>query len=77
VKWSQSEQARRGRTIRFTRKRPGRYSNSSVTSSPIRRSVRIASPEMLLNVELLPHLKCSLQVICSGDGDEAGEHGSA
>ncbi len=27
---------------------------------------RIASPEMRLNVELLPHLKCSLQMMWSG-----------
>ena len=31
------EQVSRGRTIRFTMKRPGTYSSSSVTSAPIRR----------------------------------------
>lgn len=39
VKQSQPEQAIRGRTMRFTMKRPGTYSNSSVTSSPRRRSL--------------------------------------
>ena len=34
---SQPEQARRGRVMRFTTKRPGTYSSSSVTSSPRRR----------------------------------------
>ena len=37
TKRSQHEQVSRGRTIRFTMKRPGTYSSSSVTSSPIRR----------------------------------------
>ena len=36
---SQHEQAMRGRTIRFTTKRPGTYSSSSVTSSPSRLSL--------------------------------------
>jgi len=39
TKRSQPVQASRGRTIRFTMKRPGTYSSSSVTSSPIRRSL--------------------------------------
>ena len=39
MKQSQPEQAIRGRTIRFTMKRPGTYSSSSVTSSPKRRSL--------------------------------------
>ena len=38
VKQSQPEQAM-GRTMRFTMKRPGTYSRSSVTSSPNRRSL--------------------------------------
>jgi hypothetical protein len=36
---------------------------------------RIASPEMFLGVELLPHLICSRQAWRGGDRDEAGEHG--
>ena len=36
---------------------------------------RIASPEMLLGVEPLPHLICSRPAWRGGDGDEAGEHG--
>lgn len=40
TKRSQPEQVSRGRTIRFTMKRPGTYSSSSVTSSsPMRRSL--------------------------------------
>jgi hypothetical protein len=38
VKFSQPEQVKRGRTMRGAENRPGRYSNSSVTSSPKRRS---------------------------------------
>jgi hypothetical protein len=38
---------------------------------------RIASPEMLSDTELLPHLICSPPVGGGGDIDEAGQHGSA
>ena len=38
---------------------------------------RIASPEMLPERGLLPHLKCSPGARRSGGGDEAGEHGDA
>src|SRR6202035_168101 len=38
---------------------------------------RIASPEMLSETELLPHLICSPPVGGGGDFDEAGQHGSA
>ena len=40
-------------------------------------SLRIASLEMLPNVELLPHLKCSRPGWGRSDSDEAGEHGDA
>lgn len=39
TKRSQQAQAKRGRTMRFTMKRPGTYSSSSVVSAPIRRSL--------------------------------------
>jgi hypothetical protein len=35
---------------------------------------RIASPEMLLNINLLPHLICSFWASGSIGGYEAGEH---
>ena len=38
---------------------------------------RIASPEMLSDTELLPHLICSPPVGGGGDIDEADQHGSA
>jgi len=38
---------------------------------------RIASPEMLPERGLLPHLKCSPGARRSGGGNEAGEHGDA
>ena len=38
---------------------------------------RIASSEMLSDIELLPHLICSTPVGGGGDVDEAGQHGSA
>jgi hypothetical protein len=41
------------------------------------RGRRIASPEMLSETELLPHLICSLPVGGGGYFDEAGQHGSA
>jgi hypothetical protein len=36
---------------------------------------RIASPEMLPNVGLLPHLICSRPVFTGGGRNEAGQHG--
>ena len=39
-------------------------------------SGRIASPEMLSDTELLPHLICSPPIGGGGDIDEAGQHGS-
>ena len=38
---------------------------------------RIASPEMLPSLTLLPQLKCSPAARRSGGGHEAGEHGDA
>ena len=38
---------------------------------------RIASPELLPGVDLLPHVICSPAVCDGGCGDEAGEHGDA
>ena len=37
-------------------------------------ALRIASPEMLLNINLLPHLICSFWASGSIGGYEAGEH---
>jgi len=42
-----------------------------------RRRYRIASPEMLPDIELLPHLKCSRAGVGWDSGDEACEHGNA
>ncbi len=41
------------------------------------RLCRIASPEMLSDIELLPHLKCSRAGAGRDSGDEACEHGNA
>src|SRR4051794_40004379 len=38
---------------------------------------RVASPEMVPNVDPLPHLKCSRPGWGRGDSDAAGEHGDA
>ena len=55
-------------------------SPSAATATGSARSaaaVRIASPEMLPDVEPLPHLKCSPAGGWRGERDEAGEHGDA
>src|ERR1019366_1657876 len=44
---------------------------TAATSVPI---ARIASPEMLLNINLLPHLICSFWASGGIGGYEAGEH---
>jgi hypothetical protein len=38
---------------------------------------RIASPEMLLEAEMLPHLICSRPMFIGGANDEADQHGDA
>ena len=38
---------------------------------------RIASPEMLLEAEMLPHLTCSRPMFIGGANDEADQHGGA
>jgi hypothetical protein len=38
---------------------------------------RIASPEMLLEAEMLPHLICSRPMFIGGANDEADQHGGA
>jgi hypothetical protein len=43
----------------------------------IKKTERIAAPEMLPHGELLPHLICSLTFCRGGGGHEAGEHGDA
>ena len=50
-----------------------RQNDSCVTSTTI--ADRIASPELFLDAELLPHLICSLPESGGGDRDEAGKHG--
>ena len=39
--------------------------------------VRIASPEMFLEAEMLPHLICSRPMFIGGANDEADQHGGA
>ncbi len=48
-----------------------------LTGHPNCRQARIASPEMLSDTELLPHLICSPPIGGGGDIDEADQHGSA
>jgi hypothetical protein len=43
----------------------------------IKNGRRIASLEMLLNINLLPHLICSFGFLGGKGGYEAGEHGDA
>lgn len=43
----------------------------------IRMRIRIASPEMFLNAEPLPHVICSRTAEERGGDDEAIEHGNA
>jgi hypothetical protein len=38
---------------------------------------RIASPEMLPEAEMLPHLICSRPIFIGGAYDEADQHGGA
>jgi hypothetical protein len=38
---------------------------------------RIASPEMLPDAEMLPHLICSRPILIGGANDEADQHGDA
>jgi hypothetical protein len=38
---------------------------------------RIASPEMFLEAEMLPHLICSRPIFIGGANDEADQHGGA
>ena len=38
---------------------------------------RIASPEMFLEAEMLPHLICSRPMFIGGANDEADQHGDA
>jgi hypothetical protein len=38
---------------------------------------RIASPEMFLEAEMLPHLICSRPMFIGGANDEADQHGGA
>ena len=38
---------------------------------------RIASPEMILEAEMLPHLICSRPMFIGGTNDEADQHGGA
>jgi hypothetical protein len=39
--------------------------------------VRIASPEMFPEAEMLPHLICSRPIFIGGANDEADQHGGA
>jgi hypothetical protein len=39
--------------------------------------VRIASPEMFPEAEMLPHLICSRPILIGGANDEADQHGGA
>jgi hypothetical protein len=39
--------------------------------------VRIASPEMFPEAEMLPHLICSRPMFIGGANDEADQHGGA
>jgi NAD(P)H-dependent flavin oxidoreductase YrpB (nitropropane dioxygenase family) len=39
--------------------------------------LRIASPEMFLEAEMLPHLICSRPMFIGGANDEADQHGGA
>jgi hypothetical protein len=48
-----------------------------LTGDPNCRHGRIASSEMLSDIELLPHLICSPPVGGGSDVDEAGQHSSA
>jgi hypothetical protein len=40
-------------------------------------AIRIASPEMFLEAEMLPHLICSRPMFIGGANDEADQHGGA
>ena len=40
-------------------------------------TVRIASPEMFPEAEMLPHLICSRPIFIGGANDEADQHGGA
>src|SRR6266480_4396942 len=42
-----------------------------------RATVRIASPEMFPEAEMLPHLICSRPILIGGANDEADQHGGA
>jgi hypothetical protein len=68
TKRSQPVQASRGRTIRFTMKRPGTYSSSSVTSSPIRRSL----PPQPAQTSVAGLSSTSIRGMCSGTGRRFG-----
>jgi hypothetical protein len=39
--------------------------------------IRIASPEMFPEAEMLPHLICSRPIFIGGANDEADQHGGA
>ena len=47
----------------------------AVCSATIWMRNRIASSDLLLIINLLPHLICSRLILFSGGGYEAGEHG--
>ncbi len=50
----------------------------SVSGASVNEAIRrIASPEMLLSVDLLPHLICSRPVFIGGCRNGAGQHGDA
>jgi hypothetical protein len=50
---------------------------SSVPTHDEPRKLRIASPEMFPEAEMLPHLICSRPILIGGANDEADQHGGA
>jgi hypothetical protein len=46
-------------------------------NSQVHEGWRIASPEMLPEAEILPHLICSRPIFIGGANDEADQHGGA
>jgi len=60
------------------RERPSRARNcNGVCDAAIKVRSRIASPEMFLEAEMLPHLICSRPMFIGGANDEADQHGGA
>jgi hypothetical protein len=50
---------------------------SGIVDGPGDAGVRIASPEMFPEAEMLPHLICSRPMFIGGAKDEADQHGGA